>query len=139
MIIDFENNNNEIEQEYKNGLTYKEIEKKHEITHEQLKYLIKKNNWKRDSNRSKVQKGNQNAKGNKGGRAPQKNKNALITGEYERIYKDVLDEYEIEIFNNYKSKDKKEEIIEEIKILTIRERRMLSRIAKLKNSYKVFF
>lgn len=35
-------------------------------------YLVKKKNWKRKSNLSKVKKGNQNAKGNKGGPGAEK-------------------------------------------------------------------
>ena len=60
------------------GLKYKDIEGKYNITHSQLIYLIQKGKWKRKSNRSEVQKGNQNAKGNKGGNGPgQGNKNAV--------------------------------------------------------------
>ena len=53
---------------------------KYTITQSELLYLVKKKQWKRDSNLSKVKKGNQNAKGNKGGPgAEQENKNALKT------------------------------------------------------------
>lgn len=62
------------------GMKYKDIQEKHNITKSQLVYLIQKNKWKRESNRSKVQRGNQNAKGNKGGNGPGKrNQNALTT------------------------------------------------------------
>lgn len=127
---------NRVKKDYLNGWTYKEIEEKHEISHNQLLYLIRKNKWKRESNRSEVQKGNKNAKGNKGGHAPKKNKNAVTTGEYESIYKDVLDDEELELFNNYSIKDKIEELMNELKLLTIREKRMLKRIADLKNTGK---
>lgn len=125
-----------IEKDYKAGLKYSEIENKYEVSYNQLLYLIRKNEWKRTSNRSMAQKGNKNAKGNKGGRAPLKNKNAVITGEYESIYKDVLDDEEIELFNEYSVKNKVKELENELKLLIIRERRMLKRIADLNSTGK---
>lgn len=125
-----------IENDYNAGLKYKEIENRYKISHNQLLYLIRKNDWKRKSNRSEVQKGNKNAKGNKGGHAPLKNKNAVITGEYESIYKDVLDDEEIELFNGYSVKNKVKELENELKLLIIRERRMLKRIADLNSTGK---
>lgn len=125
-----------IENDYNAGLKYKEIENRYKISHNQLLYLIRKNDWKRKSNRSEVQKGNKNAKGNKGGHAPLKNKNAVTTGEYESIYKDVLDDEEIELFNGYSVKNKVKELENELKLLIIRERRMLKRIADLNSTGK---
>lgn len=70
----------EIKTDYMNGLTYKQIQDKHSIEPNQLKWIIQKNKWKRKSNRRKAQKGNKNAKGNKGGPgAEQGNKNAVTT------------------------------------------------------------
>lgn len=125
-----------IEKDYKAGLKYSEIENKYEVSYNQLLYLIRKNEWKRTSNRSMAQKGNKNAKGNKGGHAPLKNKNAVITGEYESIYKDVLNDEEIELFNEYSVKNKVKELENELKLLIIRERRMLKRIADLNSTGK---
>lgn len=125
-----------IENDYNAGLKYKEIENRYKISHNQLLYLIRKNDWKRKSNRCEVQKGNKNAKGNKGGHAPLKNKNAVTTGEYESIYKDVLDDEEIELFNGYSVKNKVKELENELKLLIIRERRMLKRIADLNSTGK---
>lgn len=125
-----------IENDYNAGLKYKEIENRYKISHNQLLYLIRKNEWKRKSNRSEVQKGNKNAKGNKGGHAPLKNKNAVTTGEYESIYKDVLDDEEIELFNGYSVKNKVKELENELKLLIIRERRMLKRIADINSTGK---
>lgn len=125
-----------IENDYNAGMKYKEIENRYKISHNQLLYLIRKNDWKRKSNRSEVQKGNKNAKGNKGGHAPLKNKNAVTTGEYESIYKDVLDDEEIELFNGYSVKNKVKELENELKLLIIRERRMLKRIADLNSTGK---
>lgn len=126
-----------IEKDYKKGLKYSSIEQKYGLTHNQLIHLIHKNKWKRKSNRSEVQKGNRNSVGNKGGPGAEKgNKRALITGEYESIFKDVLDEEELEIFNKYEVEDKIKELKNEIKVLTIRERRMLQRIESVKQNTK---
>lgn len=126
---------NKIKKDYKKGFKYNEIESKYNITHSKLNLLIRKYKWKRKSNRSKVQKGNQNAKGNKGGTgAKEGNQNAFKTGEYQTIFKDALNEEEQKIYDSYTIEDKKEVLLEELKILTIREYRMSKTINKLKNS-----
>lgn len=125
-----------IEKDYMQGARYKDIQQKYSITDSQLISLIQRNKWKRESNRSKVQKKNQNAKGNKGGRAPRGNKNAVTTGEYENIYKDVLEPEELELYEKIKTDDREQLLIEEYKILTIREQRMLKRIKELKQRGK---
>lgn len=122
----------EIKKDYLAGAKHKEICEKYSITLNQLKYLIKKNKWKRKSNRSKVQKGNQNAIGNKGGHAPTGNQNAVTTGEYANIFNTVLDEDEKNILES-ELEGTKETLLQEIKILTIREKRMLARIKTLKD------
>ncbi len=121
-----------IKKDYMAGNTYNQIAKKHDVTYNEVLYLIQKQKWKRESNLSKVKKGNKNAKGNKGGPgAKAKNKNAVTTGEYETIYDDLLTEQEKEIINHFELDDKKQHILSEIKILTIRERRILAKIKKL--------
>lgn len=125
----------EIEKDYMSGLKYKEIQEKHNITNGKLIYLIQSKGWKRESNRSKAQKGNKNAVGNKGGHAPPNNKNAVTTGEYENIFSSVLDDDEQLIMDN-KQKGTKETLIEELKLLTIREKRMLARIKELKDKQR---
>ena len=127
-----------IEKDYKAGLKYSEIENKYEVSYNQLLYLIRKNEWKRTSNRSMAQKGNKNAKGNKGGRAPLKNKNAVTTGEYETIYQEYLSENELKAWENIKlNNDNKKKVLEdEYKILCIREIRMLERIKKITDKNK---
>lgn len=130
-----------IKNDYLNGMTYKDIYKKHNITLSDLKKIIYKYNLTR--NKSELYKGNQNAKKNKGGTgAANNNKNAVVTGEYEQIYKDVLTEEETKFYNNYTINDNDidnlllDEYTREYKILTIREMRMLKRIKVLeeKNS-----
>lgn len=127
-------NENQIKKDYMSGMTYKYIQKKHDITRNKLIYLIQKNKWKRESNRSKVQKGNKNAKNNKGG-APEKNKNAVTTGEYENIFSSFLDEDE-KIILESKVLSTKEALFEELQILKIREKRMFERIKILKDKQK---
>ena len=54
-----------IKKDYKHGSTYKQLENKYQISHNELTYLVKKEKWKRKSNKSKTHKGNKNAVGNK--------------------------------------------------------------------------
>ena len=59
------------------------------------------------------------------------NKNAVKTGEYETIWLDTLDEEERELFHQI-NLDKIKQLDNGIKLIEIRERRMLKRIQKLK-------
>ena len=120
-----------IKNDYLNGLKYKEICEKYNITQNQLRAVIRK--YKLTRTKSNAQKGNQNSKGNKGGHAPPGNKNALVTGEYETFYNVVLDDDEINILNSSDIKKEKELLIDEYKLLHIREKRMLKRIKKLQD------
>lgn len=70
---------NNLKRDYKKGFTYKQLQQKYDISPNKLKYIIQQNKWKRKSNRSKVQKGNQNSVGNSGGHAPKRNQNAVTT------------------------------------------------------------
>lgn len=115
-----------------NGMKYKDMMSKYSVTHPELRSIIRNNKWKRTRNA-----GHKNALGNKGGNgAPEENKNAVVTGEYENIYKDVLEEDELELYENYETNDAEQLLIEEYKILTIRERRMLKRIKDIKSRDK---
>nr|DAJ67976.1 MAG TPA: Small Terminase [Caudoviricetes sp.]DAY61670.1 MAG TPA: Small Terminase [Caudoviricetes sp.] len=118
-------------------MRYKDIFKKYNITLPDLKKIIRKYNLTRE--KSEVLKGNKNAKNNKGGHPATENKNAVTTGEYENIYQSVLTEEEKQLFKNMKieSTDKLlDGYIEEYKMLTIRELRMMRRINKLEQSDK---
>ncbi|WP_410770988.1 phage terminase small subunit [Fontibacillus sp. BL9] len=84
-------------------------------------------------NRGGAPPGNQNAKGNSGGAGgPYGNKKAVTTGEYETIWMDALEEDEQELVDQIDT-DPVQQADEAIKLLTIRERRMLQRISKLMN------
>jgi len=121
-----------LKKDYKKGMKYKDLMSKYNITQPELRSIIRKNKWTRTKN-----EGHKNALGNKGGNgAPEENKNAVVTGEYENIYKDVLEDDELELYENYEINDAEQLLIEEYKILTIREKRMLQRIKDIKNRGK---
>lgn len=64
------------------------------------------------------------------------NKNAVKTGEFETIFFDSLDDDEINLIEQTPF-EKMELLKQEIQLLTVRERRMLKRIADLKNEEMV--
>ncbi len=74
-------------------------------------------------------KGNKNAFGNNGG-APKGNKNSVTTGEYESIWVDMLTEEE-QVLCSTINTDTLSQIEEDIRLITLRERRMMERIRKL--------
>jgi uncharacterized protein YjcR len=120
----------QIKNDYLQGMKYNDIKQKYNITQAELRSIVYK--YKLTRTKSKAQMGNKNALGNKGGTGAEiGNKNAVTTGEYENIYKDVLDEDELDLYENYQVDDVEQLLMEEYKILTIREKRMLKRIKKL--------
>ena len=123
-----------IKNDYLQGMKYKDIMEKYNITQPELRSIIRKNKLTRS--KSNAQMGNKNAVGNKGGHGTENNKNAVTTGEYEKIYQDVLDQEELEIYNSFEVLDKEQLLINDYKILTIREKRMLTRIQNLKQKGK---
>ncbi len=119
-----------VKNDYLQGMKYKDIISKYDITQPELRSIIRKNKLTRS--KSEIQKGNQNAIGNSGGHGTEGNKNAVTTGEYENIFSSVLDDDENDIMKG-SSKGTRATLLEELKILTIREKRMLSRIKTLKD------
>lgn len=92
-----------------------------------------KGNRNAAGNRGGAPPGNQNAKGNRGGSGgPPGNKKAVTTGEFETIWMDALEEDEQELVDQVDT-DPVKQADEAIRLLSIRERRMLQRIAKLMN------
>lgn len=79
------------------------------------------------------QPGNQNAIGNHGGAAPEGNKNAVTTGEFEALLFDCLDPEEKQLAAAVPN-DKEQLLFQEIQLLTVRERRMLKRIENLRQA-----
>ena len=98
-----------IKNDYLQGMKYKDIMEKYNITQPELRSIIRNNKLTRT--KSKAQMGNKNAVGNKGGHGTENNKNAVTTGEYEKIYQDVLDQEELEIYNNFEVLDKEQLLI----------------------------
>lgn len=79
------------------------------------------------------QPGNKNAVGNSGGAPPKRNKNAVKTGEFETLFFDCLDPEERALAVMVQP-DKEALLLQEIQLLTVRERRMLQRINDLRES-----
>ena len=74
---------------------------------------------------------NKNAVGNAGGAAPLENKNAIKTGEFETLFFDTLNPEEKQLAAMLQP-DKEQLVLREIKLLTVREHRMLKRIESLR-------
>ena len=82
------------------------------------------------TNKGGAPPGNKNAVGNKGNKSaspPKRNKNAVKTGEYETIFADLLSDEEKDIYSTMND-DPFFVLEEEIRILKIRQYRMLKRI-----------
>lgn len=122
---------------YEDGWKYKDISEKLSVPLNTLKSWRKRDGWQRGGATKEVQptnrgapKGNQNAIGNKGNKTaspPKRNKNAVKTGEYETIFADLLSDEEKDIYSNMND-DPFFILNEEIRILKIRQYRMLKRI-----------
>lgn len=129
--------------DYQAGMKYKDIAEKYGVTLNTVKSWKTRYKWSKDNKKgvhTKIKKvctqkggqpGNKNAVGNKGGAAPEKNKNAVKTGEYEALFFDALEDDEKQLIGMVQL-DKKQLLLQEIQLLTIRERRMLKRIDALR-------
>lgn len=85
------------------------------------------------ANKGGAPRGNKNAVGNRGGAAPKGNTNAVTTGEFETLFFDCLDSDERRLAESV-SLDKEQLLLQEIQLLTVRERRMLKRIENLRQA-----
>jgi len=131
--------------DYQTGMKYKDIAEKYGVTINTVKSWKTRYQWSKDKNKGahtkseKVctqkggQPGNKNAIGNKGGSAPEKNKNAVKTGEFEALFFDALEEDEKQLISMIQL-DKEQLLLQEIQLLTVRERRMLKRIEDIKQA-----
>lgn len=123
-----------IEKDYKEGYTYKQLAKKYKISYNQVTYLVKKQEWKRESNLSLTHIGNTNAVGNSGGPgAPEGNKRAVTTGEYEKL---ILTDEEKQLYDSLIIENKRTCIEKDYKMLCIREFRILKRIKSIQDKEK---
>ncbi len=129
--------------DYQAGMKYKDIAEKYGVTLNTVKSWKTRYKWSKDNKKgvhTKIKKvctqkggqpGNKNAVGNKGGAAPEKNKNAVKTGEFETLFFDALEEDEKQLIGIVQL-DKEQLLLQEIQLLTVRERRMLKRIDALR-------
>lgn len=127
------------------GMKLIDISKALEVPVGTIRSWKKRYNWdkksnatlhKRKRNVAKAkggQRGNQNAIGNHGGAAPEGNKNAVTTGEFETLLFDCLDPEEKQLAAAVPN-DKEQLLFQEIQLLTVRERRMLKRIENLRQA-----
>ena len=130
---------------YQTGMKYKDIAEKYGVTINPVKSWKTRYQWSKDKKKSvhtkseKVciqkggQPGNKNAVGNKGGAAPKENKNAVKAGEFETLFFNALEEDEKQLIGMIQL-DKEQLLLQEIQLLTIRERRMLKRIEDIKRA-----
>lgn len=133
--------------DYEKGMKYKKIAEKYGVSLSAVKSWASRY-WKKEGRNQKEKKlqpqkgkvatrgaprGNKNAAGNRGGSAPEKNKNALKTGEFEALFFDTLEPEEKQLVSAVP--DSKEQLLlQEIRLLTVRERRMMKRIEDVVSS-----
>lgn len=126
----------------KGDIELKAIAEKLGIPASRVRKWKSEDKWDADLNKPKKGPpfGSKNALGNRGGPggrrnppggAPKRSQNALKTGEYATIWLDSLTEEEREIYERV-NLDPLIQLDESIVLLTIRERRMLQNIARLK-------
>ena len=87
------------------------------------------------TNHKGAQPGNQNAAGH-GGTGPPGNKNAVTTGEYEALLFDCLEPEEQKLAAAVQL-NKEQLLLQEIRLLTVRERRMLQRIESIRTAVEL--
>lgn len=136
-----------VKADYLKGIKPKELSEKYDISINTIKSWIKRYDWNKKSrkegapSKEKVApskkkagapKGNKNAVGNSGG-APPRNTNALKHGGYSKIYWDMLDDDEQELIEDIPA-DEEELLIEQIRLFSIRERRIMRAINTYRNT-----
>lgn len=121
-------------QDYMNGLKYKEICDKHDLSMNTLKSWIKRYGWS-DERKSLNKKGapknkrgaplnNKNAVGNPGGSAPVGNLNAIKHGAYQSIYANMLSSEDKALYEQIGATV---DVDEEIRLLRLKIARLLNR------------
>lgn len=132
---------------YEDGFKYKEIVSELSLSMNTLKSWKKREGWlrkgapeKQKKVRAGAPKGNKNAvggKGNKNASPPKGNKNAVVTGEYETIFASTLSEEEMAIYSDMDD-DPLFLLTEEVRMLKIRQLRMMNRIKKAESGLDEF-
>lgn len=133
-------------EDYRNGEKPKALSEKTGISINTIKSWIKRDKAKNASTKKTATKskkgassngkkgapvGNKNARGNKGGSAPVRNKNAEKHGAYSKTYWDSLDDDELEMMEDIVG-DEEQELVMQIKMFSVRERRLMQRIKSYK-------
>lgn len=137
-------------EDWKKGLKYKDIAAKYSISLNTVKSWATRY-WKQEKLQPKKNKiatknsgrlqpktkkvgapvGNKNAVGNSGG-APEGNKNSVTHGAYESIYWDSLNDTERSMIQSMRF-DEESMLIEQMQLLSFRERRLLHKIKEAEN------
>lgn len=132
--------------DYRKGIKPKALSEKTGVSINTIKSWIKRDKEKNGASKKTAIKtkkgasstskkgapvGNKNAKGNKGGAAPVRNKNAEKHGAYSKIYWDCLDDDEQEMLKDIDG-DEEDELVMQIQMFSIRERRLMKRIKHYK-------
>lgn len=117
----------------------KDIAAQLEVSESQLRKWKSLDNWdnkkqKKATKKPGGQKGNKNAVGHG---APKGNKSALKHGAYSRVFWDTLDAEEMDLIEDSESYyDVEINLLNEIKLLTVRERRIMKAINALRDKKK---
>jgi len=132
--------------DYRKGMKYREIAEKYGVSLSAVKSWASRY-WKKEGcntgekklqpKKKKVatkgaQPKNKNAVGH-GGTGPPGNKNAVKTGEFEALFFDTLEPEEKQLICVMPT-DKEQLLLQEIQLLTVRERRMLKRIEDIRTA-----
>ncbi|MFC6202587.1 phage terminase small subunit [Lactiplantibacillus nangangensis] len=127
------------EQDYINGMKYKDIATKYDVSVNTVKSWRTRHKWRKKGAPRASKKGappsNQYAVGNKGGGAPSGNKNAVTTGQYETITMGALTKEEQVIFEQV-TDDPLVTINTQIRELKVRQFRIQKRINVLQGDSK---
>lgn len=134
-------NHEKAEADYNRGMKYKEIAAKYDVSINTVKSWKRRFGWNRKkgaphkksvhTKKAGAPHGNKNAVGNTGG-PPAKNKNAVVTGEFESIWEDMLGDDERSLLRAVNTEEMAQ-VDQEIRLLELRERRMLKRIKELQD------
>lgn len=121
---------------YLQGKKYKDIAAAVGKSERTIQKWRQKENWQRRPDDLAKEHRSTNAKGNSGNRnakAPPQNKNAAKTGEHEKLTIGELERQEKEMYQEIFS-DPMQSLVHEIKMLQIRQRRMLQRLENAEKS-----
>ena len=129
---DMEKTRKRVIADYKKGAKPKELSEKYGLSINTVKSWINRHKSKNPPAEPGAPPGNTNAIGNNGG-APVGNTNALKHGGYSKIFWDTLDEEEKQMLDEM-DYDGEQLLLDEISLLSVRERRIMKSIQKHKEA-----